>query len=670
MNNDITKGSGTKTGPGIGLKGKILGLILPITIIMVVILIVYSYTVSRANILSSSEDLLRTSAKDQANQIESWLNQKLKEINTVKYDIEHSDALTNDELMQQKLDSYYGLDSSISGGFYLSDLDGNVMMASDRESSISNPTDQVWFKEGLTRRNAGYTKMYQNQDGVNVISACGMLNDMEHVRVFSADMALDSVNIIVNSSVSMPKAESLLVDKTDGTILVAREGELVSKTLASTSDPFLKSMADRVAKGDYSLTTTDGNMEVMKEISGTDWVLVSYISMSDVTQTVNSLRTRLVIISLLLILLIAGLSYVTVHIAVKPLRELTGKLKAMSDGDFTITVEPKGRDEIAEIERSVKVFIESMRNMIQEIIDISDKLKTQADASSTVSGQMFESSKAQADSMSSMNSTMDQFSISINEIAQSATELSGVVSDTTEDGNVVKDRIDTTVDMSQKGRADMQRVDEAMVQIRQSIDTLVEAVNKVGNASKEITGIIGLIGEISEETALLSLNASIEAARAGEAGRGFAVVASEISKLAETTANSVDNISNLIEEVDSLIAAAVKQADVSVDRINNSSDRIRVAVNTFDEIYKHIQSVDEVINKMVEEVQIVNGVAMDVSAISEEQAASTDVVHETSERMVLQAEELAEESQRVAESAGVLTETSEELNRHMNKFQI
>lgn len=664
------EGEKQKRGVKIGFKAKILGLSLPVTILMVVILIAIAYTVSRSNIINSSENLLNTSAKDQAHQIESWLNQKLMEVSTVKYDIEHSDALTNPESMQQKLDSYFGLDADFTRGFYISDLRGNVVQASGNTNKISAPTSQVWFTEGITRVNPGFTKVYTNDAGVQVLSASGMLNDMENVRVLSADLMLDSINIIVNSSVSMPKAESLLIDKTDGMILVARDSGLVSTTLGSAKDTFMQSVAEKLNQSDYSLCTLNEKVAVMREISGTNWILVSYIELSEITSAVDSLRMKLIVIAVICIALLAVLSYVSVHIAVRPLKNLTGKIKAMSDGDFTITVEPKGNDEITDIQRSVSTFIAAMRQMIDEIMGITSMLQVQADNSSSVSESMLESSKAQADSMSALNHTMDQFSLSITEIAESATELSGVVTDTTADSDVVKERINSTVAMSQKGCSDMQCVNEAMKDIRTSIDVLVKAINKVGQASQEITGIISLIGNISEETALLSLNASIEAARAGEAGKGFAVVAAEISKLADTTANSVDNISGLIEEVHRLIGAAVEQADVSVEHINESSQRINVAVDKFDEIYKRIQNVDEVINKMVGEVQLVNSVAMDVSAVSEEQAASTEVIHDTSERMVEQANNLAKESEKVAEGARVLTQTSEKLITHMSKFRI
>lgn len=659
-----------KTGIRIGFKAKILGFSLPITILMVVILIAIAYTVSRANIIRSSENLLNTSGKDQAHQIESWLNQKLKEASTVKYDIEHSDAMANQESMQKKLDSYYGLDGDFAGGFYICDQNGIVTKASQNTDSISSPTSQIWFQEGMTRVNPGFTKVSADAAGKQIISVCGMLNDMELVRVFSANLTLDSINIIVNSSVSMQNAQSLLIDKTDGTILVARDNALLSTSVNSADSPFLKSVAKKLEAGDYSLSTINGEVSVMKEISGTNWVLVSYISLSEITSAVDSLRTKLIMIAALSVVILAVISFVNVHIAVTPLKNLTKKIKAMSDGDFTITVEPKGHDEIAEIQRSVSAFISSMRQMINEITAVSQMIQAQADSSSMVSESMLSASKAQADSMGALNSTVDQFSVSITEIAESATDLSGVVADTTSDSEVVKEKIDGTVTISKKGRSDMQRVNEAMNDIRSSIDVLVKAINEVGNASREITGIISLIGDISEETSLLSLNASIEAARAGEAGKGFAVVASEISKLADTTASSVDNISSLIEEVDRLIGAAVEQADVSVDNINKSSERIRVAVSTFDDIYERIQNVDEVIGKMVREVEVVNGVAMDVSAVSEEQAASTEMIHDTSEQMVEQANALAKESERVAEGARILTQTSEELTKHMNKFRV
>lgn len=654
----------------LGFKTKILSIVLPVIIIMIFALIAIAYTLSRTNIMNSSRQLLATSAKDQSHQIENWLNRKLDIAMTVKYDIENSGALTDETLMQEKLDYYLNLDSAFAGGFYVADLKGNVTTASESELTMKSASGAEWFDEGQSRRNLGITKVYTNDDGDSVISACGLLNDINNLRVLSVNLSLDSINLIVNSSVSMSDAESLLVDKTDGTILVARDASLVSKSIDGTDDAFLKAVSDKMSSADYNLSSVEDKETVIKEINGTNWLLVSYVDEAQITKDVDSLRNFLIVIAAICLVLLVGVVYFTVHFTVKPLSDLNSKIKEMSEGNFAIDIVPKGSDEVAQIQRSMKIFVEKMREMIREINDITGKIQNQADDSSSVSVHVQDASELQVEAIGALSDTMEEFSKSINEIAQSATNLSGVVADTCADSDDVKVQIDTTVEMAQKGRRDMQSVNEAMTVIKESIQALVEAINQVGAATKEITGITTLIGDISEETSLLSLNASIEAARAGEAGRGFAVVATQISNLASTTADSVEGISKLVNQVDSLVESAVQQVDINVGNINESGERIQVALSTFDKIYECIQNVDTIMDKMLSEIQAVNNVAMDVSAISEEQAASTSIISDTSEGMVEQARKLADESEKVADGAKVLTQTSESLTQQVSRFHI
>lgn len=134
-------------------------------------------------------------------------------------------------------------------------------------------------------------------------------------------------------------------------------------------------------------------------------------------------------------------------------------------------------------------------------------------------------------------------------------------------------------------------------------------MTRSGTASGEIVDITNLIGSIAEETNLLSLNASIEAARAGEAGRGFAVVASEIGTLAKNSADSVANITELINEINKLVENAVSQAGSSACEIAGSAGMIHAAVDTFHTIFSNIQDTNELMKNVVSKIGEVDEVA-------------------------------------------------------------
>ena len=651
------------------IKFNLLVIIIPIVAVMMIGLVAISYQISSNSLRKEAEELLQTSIRSQKNDIESWMKDNLDSFKIFKNTIESTTP--DEEGLKLILDGTVGYNSTFADGFYIGTSDGRLITGAGSSKTESNVRESNWYKEGSTRINMAYGEPYVNNDGVNVISATGMLNYGEGISVLGADVTLDKISVIVNSNVEMENAETFLVEATTGTIISNRDSTKVGANIADySSDKFYSGVADSINSDDLSTKEINGNMTAFCEVSGTDWILVSFVPSNIILNDVRMLGKVLAVIAIVGILVLIVLIERTVHILINPVNKLSGVINTMTNGDFTMEVEVKGNNEITSMSEGIRDFAGTMQGLISKIGNIAVNLNNQADESNSVSREMYDASKMQETSMQGLNETVDGLASSINEIANSATTLAMVVTDTRTNGESVSEQMTETVSVANKGQKDMEKVSDAMSNIISSINDLQNAINDVGTASNEITEIVKLIGSIAEETNLLSLNASIEAARAGETGKGFAVVANEIGKLAQTSTNSVQQITELVYGIDNLVKDAEKKAEESVKSIDESSEYINNAVDTFSLIYQNIQQTNEMVAAMIEKVGEVDAVATDVAAISEEQAASADIILSTSEEIVKQSSKLTSNSEKVAKESEMLASTSVELDKQVHQFKI
>lgn len=657
------------------IKTKILAAVSALVLILVLILIIISYTISKNIITDQSMQLLELSTKNQASRIEAWMSEKLNVFSTFKQDIETLDY--TDAQLQSLLDSYYGRSSDYPDGFYIADTSGKVMQAAGVDYKKTADASSAWYNEALTRVNMAFGDVHVNEAGTDVVSAGAILRDSKkasgnakakNTRLLVVDVPIAHIQVIVDSFISMDAAQAILVDKDNMSILSKSDDTLTGKLSDGTG--FLGTIGNRISQQNYTAMTLDGNIVDFREISGTNWVLVSYVPESAVFSELASLRTTMIVVAVVVLAVILVLMERMIHFMIKPIRSLTDSIVTMASGDFTVDIKTKGNDEITLMGHSMKEFTAAIRSMINDISNISETLKGQAESSTSVSGGLYEASLKQSKNIDELNGTVDQLSASVQEIAESATALALVVSDTRDSSNNAEDKMNVTVEVAEAGKNDMQKVGEAMGLIEQSINGLQESIDKVGAASQEINKIVGMIGEIADETNLLALNASIEAARAGDAGKGFAVVATEIGSLATNSNQSVQKIQTLINEVTSLVGETVDKAKGSVDEINTSSRLVHQAVATFDTIYDNIVDANRVVNDMAANMLKVADVSTNVASITEEQAASAELISRNAGNIASESKNITDDSEKVAETARKLADTSEKLMTQINSFRV
>ena len=651
------------------IKAKLLLAIIPITCAMIVALVIIAYNVSAMMIKQNATQLLETSVAKQGTSIENWMNENLSSFNAAKRVIEQ--AHPKDAELQKIVNGYYNFNTNSPDGLYIADQNGTVIKATKSTKNTTNAVNSPWFKEGLSHVNMTFGDPYV-AGGHKVISATGLIDDgSNNLRILGADFTLDRISTIVNSNISMEGAQAFLVNKDTMKVMADRNSAFVAQKVGSSDQPAIyKAAAKQIDHGNYNTQTLGTDFTAFHTIAGTNWVLVSYIPTKVVLANLSKLRLIMIAISIVALIIMCIVVERVTNRTIKPVKKMTKVITAMADGDFTVDVDTKGNDEIAEMGKSVDKFIVYMRQMIKAISQISTSLQTQATGSEKVAHEMNDASETQSKSMDELNMTVDQLSVSVNDIAKNASQLAEVVTDTKDNSDLVKVKMEDTVSVSEHSREDMKQVVVALDNIQNSVTNLQESINKVGTASGEIVNIVKIIGEIAHQTNLLSLNASIEAARAGEAGKGFAVVATEINNLAKSSANSVSQISDLIKEVNDLVGNTVKQAGDSVNDINSSAVLINTAVDSFDTIFQNIHETSNMISQVVERIDGIEEVATNAAAISEEQAASSDEILATSETTLAQAKNISGNSKVVAKEAQQLAQTAKDLANQVKHFKV
>ncbi|WP_442962343.1 methyl-accepting chemotaxis protein [Pseudomonas sp. ADAK13] len=151
----------------------------------------------------------------------------------------------------------------------------------------------------------------------------------------------------------------------------------------------------------------------------------------------------------------------------------------------------------------------------------------------------------------------------IEQAATAVTQMTTAIEDVARNAASTSELSQESRNIALKGQ---QRMVEALNSIRsltQGVELSSEQVGGLADQAKSIGKVLDVIRAIAEQTNLLALNAAIEAARAGDAGRGFAVVADEVRALAHRTAQSTQEIEQMIGGIQTGTANAVNTMHAS-----------------------------------------------------------------------------------------------------------
>jgi methyl-accepting chemotaxis protein len=316
----------------------------------------------------------------------------------------------------------------------------------------------------------------------------------------------------------------------------------------------------------------------------------------------------------------------------KPIQKVVNSLEniAQGEGDLTMKLDVKSKNEIGELSQWFNLFIEKLRGIVSDIKDNASSL----DASS---GELSTTSKQSADTADEMSAKFNGVAASTVEMSDNLSSIAAAMEEASTNVNMVVSATDqmteTVGEISVNSSKARQIAQDAVTMAGQASD----GVKELGQTADQIGNFVESITEISNQTNLLALNATIEAARAGEAGKGFAVVANEIKDLAKQTAeaaleikekivrnqestqktigqiNSVTQVVTDINDIISTIAAAVEEQSATTQEI---SDNITQMSQGIQEVNKNVTHSSDTAIKIVADINLVNNNAGKLSASS------------------------------------------------------
>jgi len=352
------------------------------------------------------------------------------------------------------------------------------------------------------------------------------------------------------------------------------------------------------------------------------------------------LMTSILIITA--IILFAGGTWLVVQIR-NPLENLRTRLSELAASlDFTQRIETKGKDEVSEAVSAVNNLLGILQQALTQISQVGSSINGSAHNVATASQQMSQASQHVSEATANMSAAVEQMTVSVTHVADRAEQADNSSRQAGSEANDGSDVINSTI--------------AAIRSTSQIVDQAAGKINELKGQTARIDAVVGVIRDIAEQTNLLALNAAIEAARAGETGRGFAVVADEVRKLAERTATSTQEISQMIEAIQTGAEHTVSSMEQVVTQVNTGASQAEKAT--------------EAIARILDRTNVVVGQVSEISGAMREQSQASNNIAQQIERVAQMTEETSASTQSTASSAEELRGEVATLNTILSRFRV
>lgn len=388
---------------------------------------------------------------------------------------------------------------------------------------------------------------------------------------------------------------------------------------------------------------------------------------TDVQKTIAAQTRRITLISIVLLMCAAVVIIFLTTRMVIVMKSTKHFLAKLAQGEFGVNPKQKHlkrNDELGDIYRSsvqlqqeLRKIVDNIKQSSESLINSANQLTGMAQSTRTTVDSVCDSMRGITDASVTQN---EETTVAIGNVQGMANEIAYI-------SHIMDSLTQHANQMSEAEQASESIIHQLNASNEETIDTITnvaEQINALHSSVESIQTAINMIQSIAEETDLLSLNANIEAARAGESGRGFSVVATQISKLADqsnsTAENVADIIANIIAEADRMVEMMgdvknkIHEQQKKLDDTMDKSSAVALGVNNS---LRDIDTIRDKISVLSQSGDSIQDIVTNLASIAEQNESSTQATMDSALGMSDTMNSLENASESLKDMARALDES-------------